>query len=89
MPHLAGRRWIGLEASEDTGAVSLAVQQEIEALEADGSIPPGVDVVLAGVTQQQNEAFGGLSNMAAGYPLAAVGVELDAISAVVSAVSAW
>ena len=27
---------------------------------ADGTIPPGVDVRLAGVTQQQTEAFGGL-----------------------------
>jgi HAE1 family hydrophobic/amphiphilic exporter-1 len=47
-------------ASEDTGAVSMAVQQEIEALEADGSIPAGVEIQLAGVTQQQSEAFGGL-----------------------------
>ena len=29
-------------------------------LTANGSIPAGVDVTLAGVTQQQNEAFGGL-----------------------------
>jgi HAE1 family hydrophobic/amphiphilic exporter-1 len=32
----------------------------IAALEADGTIPEGVTVTLAGVTQQQNEAFGGL-----------------------------
>ncbi len=46
--------------SEDTGAVSLSVQQQLDALEASGQIPGGVDVRLAGVTQQQNEAFGGL-----------------------------
>ncbi len=46
--------------SEDTGAVSAAVAQEIDALEAAGSIPDGVTVELAGVTQQQSEAFGGL-----------------------------
>ena len=47
-------------ASPDTGAVSLAVQQEIDALEAAGDIPVGVNVTLAGVTQQQTEAFSGL-----------------------------
>ena len=47
-------------ASRDTGAVSLAVQREIDALEAAGDIPPGIDVTLAGVTQQQTEAFSGL-----------------------------
>ncbi len=47
-------------ASNDTGAVSLAVQEEIDALVAAGEIPDGVDVTLAGVTQQQNEAFGNL-----------------------------
>jgi multidrug efflux pump subunit AcrB len=36
------------------------VQAEIDALVTDGSIPQGVDVRLAGVTQQQSEAFGGL-----------------------------
>jgi HAE1 family hydrophobic/amphiphilic exporter-1 len=46
--------------SDDTGAVSQAVQAEIDALEADGSIPAGVTVELAGVSQQQAEAFGGL-----------------------------
>ncbi len=46
--------------SDDTGAVSLSVQQQIDALTADGSIPAGVSVRLAGVTAQQNEAFGGL-----------------------------
>jgi HAE1 family hydrophobic/amphiphilic exporter-1 len=46
--------------SEDTGAVSAAVQSEIDALEAAGDIPAGVSVELAGVTQQQSEAFGGL-----------------------------
>ncbi|HEX7346759.1 MAG TPA: efflux RND transporter permease subunit, partial [Candidatus Limnocylindrales bacterium] len=47
-------------ASPDTGAVSLAVQREIDALEAAGDIPAGIDVTLAGVTQQQTEAFSGL-----------------------------
>jgi HAE1 family hydrophobic/amphiphilic exporter-1 len=46
--------------SEDTGAVSATVQAEIDALVADGSIPVGVSVELAGVSQQQAEAFGGL-----------------------------
>ena len=46
--------------SDDTGAVSRAVQQEIDRLKADGTIPTGVNVRLAGVTEQQNEAFGGL-----------------------------
>ncbi len=46
--------------SEDTGAVSAAVQRTIDELKADGAIPAGVDVRLAGVTQQQREAFGGL-----------------------------
>ena len=47
-------------ASKDTGAVSKEVQAEIDGLVADGTIPAGVDVELAGVTQQQNEAFGNL-----------------------------
>jgi HAE1 family hydrophobic/amphiphilic exporter-1 len=47
-------------ASVDTGAVSQDVQAEIDALVADGTIPSSVDVRLAGVTQQQSEAFGGL-----------------------------
>jgi hydrophobic/amphiphilic exporter-1 (mainly G- bacteria), HAE1 family len=47
-------------SSPDTGAVSLAVQKEIDSLEAAGQIPAGVDVTLAGVTQQQTEAFSGL-----------------------------
>jgi HAE1 family hydrophobic/amphiphilic exporter-1 len=38
----------------------MAVQAEIDALEASGQIPAGVEVELAGVTQQQTEAFGGL-----------------------------
>jgi HAE1 family hydrophobic/amphiphilic exporter-1 len=46
--------------SEDTGAVSIAVQQEIDALEAAGQIPAGVTVTLAGVTAQQREAFSDL-----------------------------
>ena len=46
--------------SEDTGAVSGEIQTTIEDLVAAGSIPTGVNVELAGVTQQQTEAFGGL-----------------------------
>ncbi len=46
--------------SPDQGAVSLAVQKIIDGLKAQGTIPATVDVRLAGVTQQQNEAFGSL-----------------------------
>jgi HAE1 family hydrophobic/amphiphilic exporter-1 len=46
--------------SEDTGAVSQAVQARIDALRGAGTIPAGVSVELAGVSQQQTEAFGGL-----------------------------
>ena len=46
--------------SDNTGAVSSAVGKEIDRLKADGTIPPQVDVRLAGVTQQQNSAFSGL-----------------------------
>jgi HAE1 family hydrophobic/amphiphilic exporter-1 len=46
--------------SKDTGAVSEAVQQTIDDLAAAGRIPPTVEVRLAGVTQQQNSAFGDL-----------------------------
>jgi HAE1 family hydrophobic/amphiphilic exporter-1 len=47
-------------ASDNTGKVSKDAQAEIDALYAAGSIPTGVDVHLAGVTQQMDEAFGGL-----------------------------
>ena len=47
-------------ASNDTGAVSKEVQQEIDALVAAVKIPSGVNVKLAGVTSQMNEAFGNL-----------------------------
>jgi HAE1 family hydrophobic/amphiphilic exporter-1 len=51
--------------SKDTGKVSSDVKKQIDGLTADGTIPAGVDVTLAGVTQQQNEAFGSLfSSMA-------------------------
>ena len=51
--------------SEDTGKVSTEVQKQIDAMQSAGAIPAGVDVTLAGVTQQQNEAFGSLfSSMA-------------------------
>jgi len=46
--------------SDDTGAVSKSVQSEIDALVASGAIPAGVTVQLAGVSQQQSEAFSGL-----------------------------
>jgi HAE1 family hydrophobic/amphiphilic exporter-1 len=45
---------------ENTGKVSMDVQAEIDALVADGTIPDGVDVRLAGVSEQMSEAFGGL-----------------------------
>ncbi len=47
-------------ADANTGKVSASVQKEIDTLRNAGSIPAGVTVRLAGVTQQQNEAFGGL-----------------------------
>lgn len=47
-------------ADVDTGRVSQDVQAEIDALVAAGRIPAGVGVRLAGVTQQQTEAFDGL-----------------------------
>ena len=46
--------------TDDTGAVSLVVQERIDELRAAGTIPPAADVQLAGVTEQMNEAFGGL-----------------------------
>jgi len=46
--------------SPDQGAVSASVQQTIDGLVESGEIPSSVSVTLAGVTQQQNEAFGGL-----------------------------
>ena len=46
--------------SEDTGEVSAAIKMTIDDLEANGALPANVDVRLAGVTEQQNEAFGGL-----------------------------
>ena len=46
--------------SNDTGAVSQSVSKTVDALKAGGQVPVGVTVELAGVTQQQNEAFGGL-----------------------------
>jgi HAE1 family hydrophobic/amphiphilic exporter-1 len=47
-------------ADPDTGKVSAEVQTEIDSLVASGAIPQGVDAKLAGVTQQQAEAFSGL-----------------------------
>ena len=46
--------------SEDTGAISRAVQAELDRLDASGTLPAGVSVEVGGVTQQQAEAFGGL-----------------------------
>jgi hydrophobic/amphiphilic exporter-1 (mainly G- bacteria), HAE1 family len=46
--------------SDDTGAVSMAVQSELDSLAASGAIPAGTTAELAGVSQQQSEAFGGL-----------------------------
>ena len=46
--------------SDDTGAVSLAVQSELDSLAAAGAFPSGTTAELAGVSQQQSEAFGGL-----------------------------
>ena len=46
--------------SEDTGAVSAQIESTIDSLVAAGQVPSGVDVRLSGVTEQQNEAFGGL-----------------------------
>ncbi|HEY7332825.1 MAG TPA: efflux RND transporter permease subunit, partial [Candidatus Limnocylindria bacterium] len=45
---------------EDTGAISAAVQDRLDQLEASGELPAGVSVEVAGVSQQQAEAFGGL-----------------------------
>jgi HAE1 family hydrophobic/amphiphilic exporter-1 len=45
---------------EDTGAISRAVQAELDRLEADGTLPSGVSVAVGGVSQQQAEAFTGL-----------------------------
>jgi HAE1 family hydrophobic/amphiphilic exporter-1 len=46
--------------SQDQGAVSTEAQSRVDGLAASGAIPEGVSVRLAGVTQQQNEAFGSL-----------------------------
>jgi HAE1 family hydrophobic/amphiphilic exporter-1 len=47
-------------AGDDTGAVSASVQTELDSLAAAGAFPPGTTAQLAGVSQQQSEAFGGL-----------------------------
>jgi HAE1 family hydrophobic/amphiphilic exporter-1 len=47
-------------ASDDTGAVSTSVQAELDTLAASGAFPPGTTAELAGVSQQQTEAFSGL-----------------------------
>jgi HAE1 family hydrophobic/amphiphilic exporter-1 len=45
--------------SKDTGAVSVELQKVIDQLAEDGKLP-GVTATLSGVTEQMNEAFGGL-----------------------------
>jgi HAE1 family hydrophobic/amphiphilic exporter-1 len=47
-------------AGDDTGAVSKAVQEDLDSLAAAGAFPPGTTAELAGVSQQQTEAFSGL-----------------------------
>ena len=47
-------------ASDDTGAVSKSVQDELDSLAAAGAFPAGTTAELAGVSQQQSQAFGGL-----------------------------
>ncbi len=45
---------------DDQGQVTRQTQAAIDELSASGAIPPGVDVTIAGVAQQQSEAFGSL-----------------------------
>ena len=45
--------------SKDTGGVSTEIQKAIDKLQADGKLA-GVTVTLGGVTQEMNDAFGGL-----------------------------
>ena len=45
---------------DNQGQITRETQTVIDELIADGTIPPGVDVTLAGVAQQQSEAFGSL-----------------------------
>ena len=40
--------------------MSKSVQADLDSLEAAGAFPPGTTAELAGVSQQQSEAFGGL-----------------------------
>jgi HAE1 family hydrophobic/amphiphilic exporter-1 len=46
--------------SANTGKVSQDVQTQIDAMVADRAIPDGISVKLAGVTQEQQNAFSGL-----------------------------
>ncbi len=46
--------------TNDEGAVTRSVKAQISDLEASGAIPAGVTVALAGVSQQQTQAFGSL-----------------------------
>jgi HAE1 family hydrophobic/amphiphilic exporter-1 len=45
--------------SKDTGGVSTEIQKAVDKLQADGKLA-GVTVTLGGVTQEMNDAFGGL-----------------------------
>ena len=45
---------------EDTGAVSMAAQEQVDALIESGEIPDTVAVTFAGATAEMNQAFGGL-----------------------------
>jgi HAE1 family hydrophobic/amphiphilic exporter-1 len=45
--------------SKNTGAISAKLQEVLDNLKNDGKLP-GVTVTLSGVTEQMNEAFGGL-----------------------------
>ena len=46
--------------TNDEGSVTRSVTAQIKDLEASGAIPAGVNVALAGVSQQQTQAFGSL-----------------------------
>ncbi len=46
--------------SDDTGAVSMAAQAEVDALIEDETIPSTVTVTFAGATAEMNQAFNGL-----------------------------
>jgi len=45
---------------DDQGRITRETQAVIDALTTDGALPPGAEVTIAGVAQQQSEAFGSL-----------------------------